>query len=479
MSLNIFTIKGSHIYHYSKIKVWHRLSLILSRLSIAMASFLLMGCSERIWNQPSTDIERTTENRYDFRNGLPENSDDIFVVLAFSGGGTRAAALSYGVLEKLRDTPVTIEGKERRLLDEVDVITSVSGGSYTAAYYGLFGDKIFEKFASDFLYEDWQSRLLRLGLSPKNLLSISRSNYNRGDLVAKDLNLNLFGQKSFADMSTGNLPYIILNASDLNNAITFSFTQQQFDFLCSDLSNYPVANAVMASSSVPGIFAPIALRNFSDCPQRHQPWVDDALRQEDHLSRNYGIARALKRYSSPNRMPVLRLVDGGVTDNLGVRGSMMSPVNQYGDVPNMAGAFSPEQLRSVKRVLVIVANAQTYPEHKWSLNGEDPGLLETISASSQTALGTLNNETISLAKKEFLQWGDHVNAQRDPNDPQVEVHFSILTFDQIKDKDQRAKFDAMPTTFHLQPEQVDELRALSGSLLEQSTEFQTFRKASK
>ncbi|WP_435950919.1 patatin-like phospholipase family protein [Psychrobacter sp. DM8] len=399
------------------------------------------------------------------------------MVLAFSGGGTRAAAFSYGVLEKLRDTPVMINGVERRLLDEVDVISSVSGGSYTAAYYGLFSDEIFEQFASEFLYEDWQSRLMRLAIRPQSLIAMSSSEYNRGDLVANNLNESLFRQKSFADMGHGKLPFVILNASDLNNAMTFSFTQQQFDFLCSDLSSYPVANAVMASSSVPGIFAPIALRNFADCPQRSQPWVNVALNQDDHLPRSYAIARALDRYSQPDRMPVVRLVDGGVTDNLGVRGSMMSPVTQYGDVPNMAGAFSPDKLRQVKQVLVVVANAQTYSEHEWSVQSKDPSFIQTISAASEVALGTLNNETISSAKDEFLQWGEHVNAQRSADVPQVEVHFAVLTFDQVKDKAERAKFDAMPTTFRLQPEQVDDLRALSGNLLERSKEFQEFRQA--
>lgn len=57
------------------------------------------------------------------------------------------------------------------------------------------------------------------------------------------------------------------------------------------------------------------------------------------------------------------------------------------------------------------------------------------------------------------------------------MHFSVLTFDQVKDKTERAKFDAMPTTFHLQPEQVDDLRYLGSDLLEQSKEFQNFRNA--
>lgn len=474
MRENILTLSNTKAQKFIKNKVSHRLHATFLLLATAAIPSLLTGCEQRVWNEPITDTNVTS--RYDFRNKLPQNSDDVFVILAFSGGGTRAASFSYGVLEKLRDTSVTINGKERRLLDEVDVITSVSGGSYTAAYYGLFGDEIFQNFAPSFLYENWQSRLIKLGLRPNSLIAVARSDYNRGDLVADDLSHNLFQQKTFADMGSDHLPYVILNASDLNNATTFSFTQQQFDFLCSDLSNYPVANAVMASSSVPGIFAPISLRNFSDCPQRHQPWVDDALNQKSHLPRNYAVARAVDRYSQPDRMPILRLVDGGVTDNLGVRGSMMSPVTQYGDVPNMAGAFSPEELRRVKQVLVIVTNAQTYPEYTWSLEGKDPGLLQTLEASSQAALGTLNNETVSVAKRDFLQWADHVNTQRGADAHQVEVNFSVLTFDQVKNKEERATFDAMPTTFHLQPEQVDALRQLSGNLLDQSEEFQKFRK---
>ena len=430
------------------------------------------GCAHQVWNSRLGEVDPAA--RYEFRNRLPENSEDLFVVLAFSGGGTRAASFSYGVLQTLRDTNITIDGTKRRLLDEVDVITSVSGGSYTAAYYGLFGDRIFSDFTRDFLYRDWQGELIGLTFRPGGLAAIASGSFNRSDLVAAYLDRTLFQRTTFADMSRNGRPFVIINASDLNNATTFSFIQQQFDFLCSDLSTYPVAHAVMASSALPGPFSSIALRNHEDCAERHRPWVDDALAHDDFLDRRRVVALALDRYKHPDRMSVLRLVDGGVTDNLGVRGSMMSPVAHYGNVPDMAGAFTPEQLQRVRNVLVIVANAEVYTETDWSVSGHEPGLVETLQSSFDAALGILNTETVTLAKQGFLMWGEHVNVARPADAPRVKVHFAVLTFNQIEDRKARDRFNAMPTTFRLKADQVDALIAESRTLLEHSPEFTGF-----
>src|SRR5690606_13446019 len=89
------------------------------------------------------------------------------LILSFSGGGTRAAALSYGVLKELRDTPVpSSTGKPARLLDEIDMISSVSGGSFTAAYYGLYGDDIFKSYERRFLKQSIQGTLIRKLFNP-------------------------------------------------------------------------------------------------------------------------------------------------------------------------------------------------------------------------------------------------------------------------------------------------------------------------
>lgn len=437
-------------------------------------SVLVQSCASRVWNSEIGEADPSED--YVFANRLPRtNAQDMFVVLAFSGGGTRSAAFAYGVLKKLRDTSVTVHGRKRRLLDEVDVISSVSGGSYPAAYYGLFGDRIFADFENRFLKRNVQHDLLALLANPVNLAGMTSADYNRGDLAARWLGDHLFENRTYRDMSLGDLPYVIVNASDLTNGATFSFIQQQFDFLCSSLSNYPVANAVMASSAVPIVFGPISLRNYAnDCPQRHNSWVPRALEQRDLLSRRYQVARALERYLNPADIPVLRLVDGGVTDNLGVRGSMMSPVAHYGDVERMAGAFDQRRLALVTQVLVIVANAQIYSEYPWAKEGREPWIIDTTMASFDAALGILNTETVGLAKNGFEMWANAVNASRKRGHPKVTVNFATLTFEQIGDPSRRAYFNQIPTTLSLPDKQVDELSALSGDMLDESPEYQSF-----
>ncbi len=438
-----------------------------------LMAILIQGCAERAWNEPLVLANAGAAMHV---TDSSNRADDVFVVLAFSGGGTRSAAFAYGILEALRDTKVSIHGHPQRLLDEVDVITSVSGGSYTAAYYGLFGEKLFTDFETAFLKRDVQGELKSLLVNPIALASLASPGVNRSDVAATWLGDNVFQNKSLSDMNSRSGPVIVVNASDINTGMTFSFIQQQFDFLCSKIEDFPVARAVMASSAVPGYFAPIAVRNYNnDCPARRKSWVRDSLEHPDIYNRNYQVARALERYLKPANMPIVRLVDGGITDNLGVRGSMMSPVMHSGNVEDMAGAFSPERLDKVSKVLVVVANAQTYEDYAWSQEGREPSLVGGISASFDSAIGIMNSETIGLARRGFMQWADKVNKRPSrAGIPPVDVRFAALTFDHIRDDNERRQFNAIPTAFALRADQVDEVRALARRLLTESPEYQSF-----
>src|SRR3954471_13992503 len=130
-------------------------------VSILASAVLLCGCVQRPVNPPIKGVEKNASYEFEHLERNRGMQDDL-VVLAFSGGGTRAAAFSYGVLEALRRIEVpTAAGRKIRLLDEVDVITAISGGSFTALAYGLYGDKLFDEYEDRFLTRNVQGELIK------------------------------------------------------------------------------------------------------------------------------------------------------------------------------------------------------------------------------------------------------------------------------------------------------------------------------
>lgn len=222
--------------------------LILTLIGVAI---ITVGCAHYPINHPIKEFQPNAGYRA-AQVKDPENSDHLLMFLTFSGGGTRAAALSYGVLEELKKTEVVIDGKRRRLLDEVDGISAVSGGSFTAGYYGLFGERIFQDYESKFLKKNIQGALTAgTFFNPVNWFRLYSDNFDRSDLAAEYYDKHVFEGKTFGDMAARKGPMIMMNATEMTHGIRIGFNQDAFDLICSDLSRFPVARAAAASSSVP------------------------------------------------------------------------------------------------------------------------------------------------------------------------------------------------------------------------------------
>ncbi len=183
---------------FPQVKQWANRAIVALGVLVVLL-FLVGGCSTGTLN---AELDQTSIiSPYDFRSRLPDNDERLFVVLAFSGGGTRAAALSYGVLDALRNEQLVIDNRPTRLLDQVDVISAVSGGSYTAAYYGLFGDRLFEDFEERFLRRNWPRTYGWMLANPYNMARLISADFNRSDLMAEFLGKQIFDDKTFADLS--------------------------------------------------------------------------------------------------------------------------------------------------------------------------------------------------------------------------------------------------------------------------------------
>jgi NTE family protein len=199
---------------------------------------------------------------YRFTNVAPpggNNSDSLLFIAAFSGGGTRASTLAFGALRELSNQQIVWEGKQKRLLDELDLIHALSGGTFTGGYYALYRDQIFHDFEHRFLRKDWETELRhRVFRSPSNWIRLWSPYFGRAHLMAELLNEALFDKKTYGDLAAlHQRPMLIIHASDMATLARFEFTQFQFDFLCSDLSQLPIADASAASAALPLVLSPI------------------------------------------------------------------------------------------------------------------------------------------------------------------------------------------------------------------------------
>ncbi len=289
----------------------------LRRLLVCLA-LLLAGCrhAQQATNQPLSQAEiETPALSGEYRLGnmmsmmMQPFHGELLAVMAFSGGGKRSAAFAHGALRGASKFTIDGENGPRRLIDEVDMIVGVSGGSFPAAHYGLYRDKSFQTFPDEFLYRDINSYIWGTYLLPWNWGWVFDPLYGTNDRMAQVYDRLMFHGATFADLQKKGPPFIAINATDIAGGVPFSFTQSYFDTICSDLSSYPVAGAVAASNGFPVLFSPITLKSYRpDCEApRPMDMLMGMMRMPDQLSRRAALERQIDRYMDPERTRYVHL----------------------------------------------------------------------------------------------------------------------------------------------------------------------------
>jgi NTE family protein len=435
---------------------------VKGRVLLAAAALLaLSGCGS--WHYTvNAPLERADPARgYRFANLEREaDADELFIALTFSGGGMRAAALAYGVLERLAAERIRWQGRERRLLDEVDLINSVSGGSIAAAYYALHGDGIFRDFAERFFAQDLQhkleSRIIALGSIPR----LMSARYGRIDMVQEFLDEALFDGKTFADLPRRR-PYVIVSASDMAYGSRFEFTQDFFDLLCSDLDKLPLSRAVAASSALPLLFSPVTLWNYAGTcslqPMRPQQQGGEFAPRQAQRSRE------VMSYLDREQRPYIHLLDGGLADNLGLRG-LIEAVAAAGGLDT---ALRLAKIKPPKKVVIITVNAETEGDRSVDRSADVPTLAQVLRALVDVPINRYSYDTQVLGRQTVQAWEQSMRR----GGQATEVYLVEVSLNAIADPAEREFLNSVPTSLQLPRATVERVRRAASQLLDNSPEY--------
>ena len=458
---------------------------------MACAALLaLAGCASRPLNPPIAQADPNGGYRFETRVGKDKERENL-IVLALSGGGTRAAAFSYGVLEYLRRTEmVTAQGKTIRLLDVVDVITGVSGGSFTALAYGLYGDQLFDDYEQRFLKRNVQGEIVSRVFNPAHWGTLGGAATGRSEVAAQLYDEILFNGATFADLQRGNGPLIVASATALSTGARFTFTQRQFDVICSDLGAVPLSRAAAASSAVPVVLSPVTLDNHggrcgTEPSALLKPFLD-ADEPPRPAARAVRTLRAEESFRDSTQRPFLHLVDGGVSDNVGMRGVL--DTLEISEALNEAGRPSP--LDGKRRVIVFIVNSVSSPPTDWDLSESPPGSVQVLLKATGTPIDAFSFEAVELLRDTAARWNTMrkvrnsaaMAANKDPavaaalRAPDAEIFAIDVSFAALKDPAEREYLNLQPTTFVLSDGAVDRLRAAAGKIIADSPEFQRLLK---
>jgi NTE family protein len=467
--------------------VWCRVQRSISAARIVACAALVAGCTQAIHNDPIN--QRLTANPGQIEAALAPDvdvdthSDDMVVALSFSGGGMRAAAFSYGVLTGVDETQVPSRTGPSSLLDRIDFISGVSGGSVLAAYYGLKKRAAMADFKQRFLLANAEESL-QTDLSFLNIARGLQGGVNDATKFPPWLDAHLLNKATFKELLKRQRPRVWINASDIYNRTPFIFAPVTFSALCSDLTDYPISLAVAASAAVPVVFAPIVIKNYpGGCPIALPEWVGRVRRDDNAPPLLRSSADALERYRS-GEMKYVKLLDGGLVDNYGLAGFTITRLASASPF----GPLEPDEAVKLRRFLFLVVDSGRAPSGAWAQTVAGPSGVDLITATSDTATGAGATGSYSAFDDTMSDWQDALIKWRCKlseserrkfgagpgwNCRDVKFFIGRIAFDQLG-PDRAAALNAVQTTFHLPPAQIDMLIAAGHDALRSSTVFRSF-----
>ncbi len=414
---------------------------------------------------------------------VPGDDGSTVVGLAFSGGGTRAAAFAYGVLRELDDTVIDEMPRRRTLVDDIRMVSGASGGAVTAAYFGYRGRDGYRDLRERFLTQDAEA-FMKTSVSPVSLIRAYYGGVNDRSSFARWLDQKLFDGATFASLKWENAPIVWINASDINNATPFLFTYDTFAALCSNLDGVRLADAVAASAAVPVVFTPMVVQATPpDCGYTRPEWLVRALADPNASIRLRAYAGALNSYQNATPPAYVKLLDGGLTDNIGVTGFTLS--RAAAQTP--FGPLAPDEAVKLSTLMFLVVDAGRDNNVTWDKSLYGPTLPTLIGAISNTGISASVRDEFDALRLAVTNWRSELVAYRCRlpiatvrqilgssagwNCRDVELIVQRLSFEDL-DPEQRARVNNVATRLKLPVADVDATIAAGRHVVRGNPDFQ-------
>ena len=413
----------------------------------------------------------------------PIAGDDVLVGLAFSGGGTRAAAFAHGVLSEINQTTVRTRTGTHSLLDNVGFVSGVSGGAVTAAYYGLKKRAALADFREKFLIRNAEAGL-NTSIDPLSLVKALGGGVNDVKIFSRWLNENVFDGATFADFRKTPGPRVWINASDIYNRTPFIYGEATFIALWSNLATYPIADAVAASAAVPIVFTPQVIKTYTGgCTDKPPEWLEKAHNNPNTAPILKAFADALYSYHD-GKTKYVKLLDGGLVDNFGLSGFTISRLSAR--TPHEP--LSPVQAVRLRRSIVILVDSGRAPSGDWVKTVEGPSGTELIMAAADTAVQASVRSSYTAFERIMMDWQRQLIAWRCGLSPQLRKQYGApanwncrdlkifvnrVGFDQLGAQ-RAAALNAVDTRLKLPIDQVDAVIAAGRDSLRINPTFRDF-----
>ncbi|MGM9491060.1 patatin-like phospholipase family protein [Ideonella sp. YS5] len=439
---------------------------------------LLAGCSTtRPWqNLPDTRGEQPSPAVPEALRRA-ESARSIVAAVTLSGGGARAAAFGLGVLRELKGTRFEWDGRQTTLLDEVSLVSGVSGGSVLAAHFAAFGDETLDRFEHDFLLDDFEFGLVGTALSPRKLYQLGSPWYGRSNVLAERLDV-LYRGRTFGDLrNRRGGPDLLVTATDLTTGSAFEFSPEQFALICSDLDSVPLSFAVAASSAVPILLTPVTLRNHAgQCPRPRE--VDHAAAPSDNFRARL-FQNSARSYLDASERPYLHLVDGGLADNLGVRG-LLDRMLVGGSIDQPFRDVPPGTIR---RLVLVAVNSERDMAERIDKTDRVPSTAQVMDALIFGAGSRGTQETLAILNDDIRRWAEQLRKQRgaagSPFAADAEIHVISVSLRDVPDEEERQLMLQVPTAFTITPADERRLQEAGRAALRASAEYQRLKASLK